>query len=79
MDNFKVTEQDCLYPAMGKTHEENMFSGGCIFVDHAAGYIHIEHLINVTTNETSLWGKLYKLFNLTMVSSPLMGSSTIAE
>ena len=31
-----------------------MFSGGCIFIDHATGYIHIEHLINFTTNETIL-------------------------
>ena len=40
--------------SMGKTHEENMYSGSCIFVDHAKRYIHIEHLINFTTNETIL-------------------------
>ena len=31
-----------------------MFSGGCIFFDHATGYVHIEHLINFTANKSIL-------------------------
>ena len=26
-----------------------MYSGGCIIVDHATGFVHIEHIINFTT------------------------------
>ena len=41
MEHFKVTEKGCLHTTMGKTHEENMYSGGCIFADHATGYVHV--------------------------------------
>jgi hypothetical protein len=29
-----------------------MFSGGCLFVDHASGYIHVEFQTNLNTHET---------------------------
>ena len=29
-----------------------MYAGGCIFVDHATGDVHVEHLLNFTTTET---------------------------
>ena len=29
-----------------------MYAGGCIFVDHAIGDVHVEHLLNFTTTET---------------------------
>ena len=31
-----------------------MFSGGCIFVDHATGHVQVEHLVSFTTTETIL-------------------------
>ena len=37
---------------MGKTHPDMMYAGGCIFVDHAMGFVHIEYLINFTATET---------------------------
>jgi transposase InsO family protein len=29
-----------------------MFKGGCIFVDHASGYVHVEHQVNINTHQT---------------------------
>ena len=52
MDHFKVTIHGRLYTSRGKTHPDMMYFGGCIFVDHATGFIHIEHMINFTATET---------------------------
>ena len=52
MDHFTVTQKGRLYSSKGKTHTDSMYSGGCIFVDHATGDIHIEHLVNFTATET---------------------------
>ena len=52
MDHFTVTERGCLYTSMGKTTSDLMYVGGCIFVDHATGDVHVEHLLNFTTTET---------------------------
>ena len=51
MDHCKVTLPDHLYTSMGKTQPDMTYSGGCIFVDHAMGFTHVEHLINFTTTE----------------------------
>ena len=29
-----------------------MFSGGCMFVDHASGYLHVEFQTHLNTHET---------------------------
>ena len=52
MDNFTVTECDCLYSSMGKTASDLMYAGSCIFVDHGTGDVHVEDLLNFTTMET---------------------------
>ena len=52
MDHFKVTDHGRLYTLRGKTHPSMMYSGGCIFVDHATGFVLIEHMINFTATET---------------------------
>ena len=52
MDHFKVTNHGRLYTSRGKTHPNMMYSGGCIFVDHAMGFVHIEHMINFTATQT---------------------------
>ena len=41
-----------LYSSFGKTTEENMYSGGVIFVEHASGYKHVEMLVGFTAAET---------------------------
>ena len=52
MDHFTVTEHGRLYTSMGKTTSDLMYAGSCIFVDHATGDVHVEHLLNFTTTET---------------------------
>ena len=52
MDHFKVSDCGRLYTSMGKTHPDMMYSGGCIFVDHATRFVHIEHLANFTATKT---------------------------
>ena len=29
-----------------------MFSGGCVFIDHASGYVSIKHQVAINTTET---------------------------
>ena len=52
MNHCKVTEKGYLYTSFGKTHPDMMYSGGCIFINHTMGYIHVEHHINFTATET---------------------------
>ena len=52
MDHFTVTERGRLYTSMGKTTSDLMYAGGCIFVNHATGDVHVEHLLDFTTTET---------------------------
>ena len=52
MDHFVVKQKGRLYTSKGQSHQDSMYSGGCIFVDHATGDIHIEHLVNFTATET---------------------------
>ena len=52
MDHFTVTECVRLYTSMGKTTSDLMYAHGCIFVNHATGDVHVEHLLNFTTTET---------------------------
>ncbi|KAI2501349.1 hypothetical protein MHU86_13085 [Fragilaria crotonensis] len=35
-----------------KTKADEMYTGGCIFVDHASGFVHVELQVNLNTHET---------------------------
>jgi hypothetical protein len=37
-----------------------MYMGGCIFVDHASGYIHVEHQVGLNSHETLKVKRAYK-------------------
>ena len=50
--SLQVTNHGRLYTSRGKPHPDMMYSGGCIYVDHPTGFIHIEHMINFTATET---------------------------
>ena len=52
MDHFKVIDHGRLYTSRRKTHPNMMYSGGCLFVDHATGFVLIEHMINFTATDT---------------------------
>jgi len=52
VDHFYATHKGRLYESYGRTKEDKMYMGGCIFVDHASGYIHVEHQVGLNTHET---------------------------
>jgi hypothetical protein len=52
VDHFQSSAKGRLYESFGKTSEDKMYSGGCIFVDHATGYIHVEHQVSWSAAET---------------------------
>ena len=41
-----------LYHTKGKSDHSDMFSGGCVFIDHASGYVRINHQLAINANET---------------------------
>ena len=52
VDHFVCSNKGRLLESRGKTSEDHMHSGGCIFIDHATGYVHVEHQVKLTTHET---------------------------
>ena len=41
-----------LYHTKGKSDQPDMFSGGCVFIDHASGYVSIKHQVAINDTET---------------------------
>ena len=41
-----------LYHTKGKSDQSDMFSGGCVFIDHACGYASIKHQVAINSTET---------------------------
>ena len=37
-----------IYLTKGKSDQSDMFSGGCVFIDHASGYVRIKHQVSMT-------------------------------
>ncbi|MGH3053369.1 MAG: reverse transcriptase domain-containing protein, partial [Gaiellaceae bacterium] len=52
VDHFVSSTKGRLYTSMGKSSSTTMYSGGCIFVDHSSGYVHVEHQVATTSHET---------------------------
>ena len=52
VDHFICSTRGRLLTSAGKTKSDEMFTGGCIFVDHASGFIHVEMQVNLNTHET---------------------------
>ena len=42
-----------LYQTKGKSDQSDMFSGGCVFIDHASGYVSIKHQVAINATETA--------------------------
>ena len=40
-----------LYHTKGKSDQSEMFSGGCVFIDHASSYVSIKHQVDINTTE----------------------------
>ena len=41
-----------IYHTKGKSDQSDMFSGGCVFFDHASGYVSIKHQVAINATET---------------------------
>lgn len=52
VDHFICSTKGRLYTSRAKTADHEMFKGGCIFVDHASKYIHVEHQVGMSSHET---------------------------
>jgi Reverse transcriptase (RNA-dependent DNA polymerase) len=52
VDHFVCGTKGRLFSGRGKTSAEQMFTGGCVFVDHCSGYIHVEFQSHLNSHET---------------------------
>ena len=52
VDYFQCSQKGRLFTSRGKSADKDMYSGGCMFVDHASGYIHVECQSTTSTHAT---------------------------
>ena len=52
VDHFECNPRGRLLTSFGKERADHKYKGGCIFVDHATGYIHVELQAKLNTHET---------------------------
>ena len=50
-DHSVCSTKGCLFTSHGKTDPDSMYSGGCIFVDHASSHIHIAFQLHLNSHE----------------------------
>ena len=63
VDHFVCSTEGRLFGSRGKTNQDTMCCGGCIFVDHASSYVHIEFQAHLTTHETLKAKESYELLS----------------
>jgi transposase InsO family protein len=61
VDHFVCSTKGRLFGSRGKTNQDTMYCGGCIFVDHASSYVHVEFQSHLTTHETLKAKENYEL------------------
>ena len=48
-----ISRDPCrLYHTKRESDPSDMFSGGCVFIDHASGYVSIKHQVAIKYTET---------------------------
>ena len=52
VDHFVCSTKGRLLHTYGKEDPKTQFSGGCIFVDHASGYVYVVNQVHLDTRET---------------------------
>ena len=52
VNHYVCNTKGWLYASQGKMSPDDMYDGSCIYFDHALGFIHCEHQVNLTTHET---------------------------
>ena len=51
-DHYILRAPGRLYHTKGKSDQSDMFSGGCVFIDHASGCVSIKHQVAIKATET---------------------------
>ena len=51
-DHYISWDPGRLYHTKGKPDPSDMFSGGCVFIDHVSGYMSIKHKVAINATET---------------------------
>ena len=51
-DHSILQDPGRLYHKIGKSDPSDMFSGRCVFIDHASGYVSIKHQVAINSTET---------------------------
>ena len=63
VDHFICSTKGRLFNSFGKTSAlERLYCGGCLFVDHASGFVHVEHQTSLTSHDTMLAKEQFELF-----------------
>ena len=52
MDHFVTSVKGRKFDGFDRGSDANRFCGGCIFVDHASSYIHVEAQTSLTSHDT---------------------------
>ena len=52
VDHFVCSSKGRLQSSRGKTNDDELYTGGCIFVDHASSYVHVVMQRHLNTHET---------------------------
>ena len=60
VDHFQSALLGQFYNSNGCTDSNDMFHGGCIFVDRESGYIQVRHQVTISSNKTVKAVFLYK-------------------
>ena len=50
-DHYILRAPGILYHTKGKSYPTDMFSGGCVFIDHASGYMRIKYQVAINATE----------------------------
>jgi hypothetical protein len=61
VDHFICSTKGRLFTSRGKSNEGDLYTGGCIFVDHASGHVHVEFQAHLNTHETLQAKEQYEL------------------
>ena len=51
-DHYMSRAPGRIYHTKEKSDQSDMFSGGCVFIDHASGYVNIKHQVDISATET---------------------------
>ena len=51
-DQYISQDPGRLYHTKGKADPSETFSGGCVFIDYARGYVRINHQVDINTTKT---------------------------